>query len=177
MRTTLVLLGLLSFPLPALLTAPAAPPAPGPGGVIAMHRQLFAAIDAGDAEQARAFVTQHQNSIDQADSVFYLPSREGEARRVEGVEALADALARMARESAEAGGRFETRITYGRDDCRTSDPSYAILEFERTHERDGERRTERFRSTSLVQGTKSGWKLFHWHVSRVDPPAKVASAR
>ena len=165
---------LLALPLPALL--PRAP-TPGPGGVISMHKQLFAAIDAGDAARARSFIVDHENSIDQNDNVFYLPSRpsgDGEPRRVEGATALADCLAQMAEESAKAGGRFETRITYGRDDCRSED-SYAILEFERTHEKDGARTTQRFRSTSLVQGTGSGWKLYHWHVSRVDAPTKVTA--
>jgi len=116
MKSTFLLACLLALPLPALFTSA---PAPGPGGVIAMHRQLFAAIDAGDAERARSFIVEHKNSIDQGDCVFYLPSRDGEPRRVEGAAALGDCLAQMASESAKAGGRFETRITYGRDDCRS----------------------------------------------------------
>jgi hypothetical protein len=140
-------------------------PAAGPGAVIAMHQRLFRALDAGDASLARSFATAHENSIGQADCVLYLPGEDGKLARHEGADAAGAALAAWAEASARAGGSFETKITFARDDCRSTDPSYAILEFERSHTAGGETTVRHYRSTSLVRYVDGAWKLFHWNVA------------
>jgi SnoaL-like protein len=140
-------------------------PAPGPGAVIEMHKQLFAALDSGDEVAAKAFLTPG------LDTPFFLLSPAAsnaaaeEPQRLENAEAAAGAFAALAQASRRAGGVFQTRITSAKADCESPQLSYAVLEIERTHTVQDAVEVRRYRSTSLVQYVDHRWRLAHWHVS------------
>jgi len=153
--------------LPALFTLalrPAPQPAAGPGAVMAMQRDLFAAIDRGDGEAARSFVASDRKGPGGMTTLFLI-DRAGTLVRATDSGSARDALARLAGESKVAGGSFATKITMESADCPSSDLSYAVIEFERVHTLDGKVDTRRYRGTLLVRHEESGWKVTHWHVS------------
>lgn len=153
--------------LPALFTlalAPAPPPIIGPGGVLAMQRDLFAAIDRGDGDGAGNFVAADRKGPGGMTSLF-LVDRSGALVRAADASSCRDALARLAAESKAAGGTFATKITWESADCPSSELSYAVIEFDRAHTLDGKVETRRYRGTLLVRMEGSEWKVAHWHVS------------
>lgn len=147
----------------------AAPAAPGPGGVLEAHRLLFQAIDKGDADAARAFVAGRE------DEVFFWVDGRGEPREATGPKACGQALADLATESKDAG--IVTSIKSWRADCPSGEASWCVLELERKREGKNGPEVQRLRSTSLVQFTSNGIKLFHLHVSPADAASqpKVAA--
>ena len=156
---------LLLFPaLLTLASRPAPLPAPGPGGILAMHRDLFAAIDRGDADAATAFLAADRKGPGGSTTLFLL-DRAGAPIAARGAPDARETLARFAPESKASGGTVQTRITSESADCPTSDLAFAVLELERVHARDGKEVVRRYRSTSLVRFEDSKWKLCHWHLS------------
>jgi hypothetical protein len=155
--------------LPVLLSpAPAAPAAPGPGAVLVMHERLFRAMDAGDVSQALEFLHADIRPEDEhrpRPCTTILPTLEGGMVSGASFDESRAALTGWIESSADAGGQWSTRLVSGYDDCFSGELSYAVLEFERVHEKDGARTATRYRSTSLVT-YDGGWKLTHWHVSR-----------
>ena len=153
--------------VPALLTLalPPAPAAPaGPGAILAMQKSLFAAIDRGDAEAAKAFVA-HDRKGPGGMTTLFLIDRGGAPMRATGTDEAREVLAKLAAESKAAGGSFETKITGESAECPSSDVSYAALEFERVHTVDGKASKRTYRGTLLVRWEDEAWKLTHWHVS------------
>lgn len=156
----------------AALAATGLSPAPtlGPGAVVAMHRQLFRAIDAGDVETALAFLSDDLNmdaEYRRRPCTLFLNDRDGKPIESVGVDASRALLARWVEESKE--GEWKTEIRVGTDDCFSGELSYAVLDFQRQRIDSKERSIERFRSTSLVT-YDGGWKITHWHVSPAPEP-------
>jgi hypothetical protein len=158
----------------AAVLAPAASPAPapllGPGGVIEMHRQLFAALDRGDSEAVKSFVDDENRDADRQGSVF-LPDVAGAPAEAWGSAGMRDLLGRFVAEQTKLGGEWKTTITRVSADCPSSAVSYALLEIARSHNADGKTDVEKYQGTGLVHFNDGHWKLFHLHLS----PANAAS--
>jgi hypothetical protein len=159
-----------------LVSAPRAnPSAPlGGGSVLEMHRQLFAAIDRGEIEAVKAFVSDSRGSS--GGSVF-LVDFSGAPVQAWGTEGVRELLARTVAHRSKRGGEWKTTITKEVADCHSPELSYAVLEFERARVVDGKSETKRFRSTSLVCNDGGKWKLFHWHVSPMSEPGTAVAQR
>lgn len=166
----------------ALRPAPVAPLPFGPGAVVELHRELFAALDAGDEAKAVALLdtTTEGGWAEGADGGLARPTLQllderGLPVSAQGPDAARTLLAATARASKDGGPAWSTKIVKLRADCPSGDISYAVLEFERTRGEKGA--TQRYRSTALVRWTDGRMKLFHWHVSPADEAtAKLASA-
>lgn len=147
-------------------------PAPpiGPGAVIEMQRELFAAIDAGDTERALAFLHEDmhmQRSWGKRPCTLFLPeSGEGTTTARDHAQSRA-ALRRF----VEEGKGWKTEVTEATADCSSEDVSWAVLELTRRREVEGREVERRLRATALVT-YDDGWKLTHWHVSPADAPAR-----
>jgi hypothetical protein len=162
-RSLLWLPALLALALPPTPTPVARAPI-GPGAILAMHRDLFAAIDRGDGAAAAAFLGSDRKGPGGSTSLFLL-DRAGAPTRATGATDARELLAKVAAESKSAGGTFQTRITTEIAECPASELAFAVLELERVHAHDGREEVRRYRSTSLVRYEESGWKLLHWHLS------------
>lgn len=174
-----------AFTLAATLTsrtrAAAAAPV-GPGVVLDMHRRFFAALDAGDAEKALAFVDTASEGgfADGADGGIARPDvmwldEHGLPEHAHGLDAVRVLVGRHAKASIDGGPAWTTKIVKSRSDCYSAELSYAILEFERSRGVKGG--TQRYRSTSLVRHAGDQWKLIHFHVSAADDEtARLVSA-
>src|SRR5262245_48919742 len=142
--------------------APAAPdPAPGPGAVIAMHRELFAAMDRGDVEKALTFLHADMNMKDpyrQRPCTLYLVADDGTPLRSEGCDESRSLFTLQLKNDGAARGTWKTTITSAHDDCFSSELTWCTLEFERTHVVDGRSTTRRYRSTTLA-AYDGGWKM------------------
>ena len=158
----------------AIAARPAPAPLPGPGGVIALHRDLFAAIDAGDTGAVEALMTTVPNGItwrggewvDPPGAVFQLL---GERDVPSGDTGSAAGAAETLIAWAGEGG--ETRITEAWADCASAALSFCVMDFERHVEGEPVRR---YRSTSLVgHGDGDDWRIYHWHVSPGPDPAQA----
>jgi hypothetical protein len=176
---------LTAFTVAALLatrTPAAAPAAVGPGVVLDMHRRFFAALDAGDAEKALAFVDTSSEGgfADGEDGGIARPDvmwldEHGLPEHAHGLDAVRGLVARHAKASVDGGPAWTTKIVKSRSDCYSAELSYAILEFERSRGVKGG--TRRYRSTSLVRHAGDQWKLLHFHVSAADAEtARLVSA-
>lgn len=180
MKPVLVLAVVLGATLTMLATA-APRPAPGPGAVLAMHKALVAALDAGDAEKALTFLDESKEGgwADGEDGGIARPSLmlidpAGLPVFADGAEEARALLAKVARAAKDGGPEWSSRIVRSRSDCHSPDLSYATLEFERTRGVKGG--TQLWRSTVLVRWVDGQWKLFHWHVSPADAEtAKLAT--
>ena len=148
--------------LPRSETAPA--PA-GPGALLSTHKQLFAALDRGDAGAAAELFRENPLGAGYSEEQgwskapgsrhFLLGAGDAPAEPVANGD-LGELLASW----SERGG--STRILNAWTDCYSEDLGFAVLEFE--HEgADGVR--TRYRSTSLAAYRGGGWALCHWHVS------------
>jgi hypothetical protein len=156
---------MLTLPVLVSLVLPPAPKPPaGPGAILAMQRNLFGAIDRGDAEAAANFVAHDRKGPGGMSSLF-LVDRSGTPMRATDEKSSRAALAKLAAESKAAGGTFETRITGEAAECPASELSFAAIEFERVHTVDGKVDTRKYRGTLLVRYEESAWKVCHWHVS------------
>jgi hypothetical protein len=129
-----------------------------------MHRDLFAALDRGDADAAREFVASDRKGPGGLTTCF-LVDRSGRPLRSVDATSTRELLARLAGDAKAAGTGFQTKITFESADCPSGDLSYAVLEFERTRIVDEKPETRHYRGTSLVRMEGSKWKLTHWHVS------------
>jgi len=145
---------------PDARSGPAAPA--GPGAVVAMHVQLFAALDSGDAARAASFVVPDQEAS-------LLLDRGGQPELVLGRARVAERLAEWARSSGGAGAT--TAVEVLRADCPSGALSYAVLEIERSRETAAGGEVRRYVSPSLVQHRDGGWKLMHWHLSPAESAA------
>jgi hypothetical protein len=174
---------LIAFVVPFILTAglatspsisPSATPSPlvGPGAVLEMHRQLFAAMDRGDVEAAKAFVDGENKDSEREVSLF-IPDASGIPTEAWGSNASRELLSRLVADRSKLGGQWTTTITKTSADCPSSSLSFAVLDIERTRAVDGRTEAEKYRSTSLVHFSDGHWKLFHWHLS---PAGASASA-
>jgi hypothetical protein len=149
----------------------AAPGAIGPGGVIAMHESLFAALDRADAEGVKgrlgsisglgACVDSRGQWSDPPSFLVALIEPGAAAKTAADPAAGAEALLEWARSETP----LKTRILSGWSDCYSKDIGFAILEFERRGA-DGER-ARRYQSTSFARSTDEGWKLYFWQVAAV----------
>ena len=155
----------------AFTPSPAATPQPafwGPGGVHEMHLKLFRALDSGDKKAVREFFAENTAGIGidekgnfgkpRGFEAFVLDSK-GQPRACDDIDCVVECLT----DWGEKG--WTTRITDGWMDCPTDRLSYATLEFERTCRTGDGVETRKYRSTSLVRHTKSGFKLWHLHLS------------
>lgn len=167
----------------AALASSSLTPRPGPGAVLEMHKQLFAAIDAGDEARAVTFLDPAKEGGwpdgeggGLGRPTLMLTAADGMPASANGAEEARALLAKIARASRDGGPEWSTKIVTSRSDCHSSELSYATFEFERTRGVKGG--TQRWRSTSLVRHTEGGgWKLFHWHVSPADEAtAQLVSA-
>ena len=171
--STLVAAVCAVFTVPSFVAAPT--PTPGGGAVLAMHREFLQALDAGDAQAAQRFLAADTGPESARPCTLYLVGAgDTPASAVGNAESKA-LLARILDEQRAAGGAWETRITRSWSDCPTAEVSWAVLEFERTQEKDGVARTSRYRSTSIVRHD-DGWKLTAWHVSPADATAAKVTA-
>ncbi len=165
---------------PAPVSAPAPAPVPGGGAVLAMHRELLGALDAGDVQAAQGFLSadsQPESAEGGRPCTLFLVGADGSPVSAVGNGESRALLARFLAEQTALGGKFETRITRAWTDCPSAEVSWAVLEFERAHSEDGAVRTRRYRSTSIVRHD-DGWKLTAWHVSPADAPsAGIAAAK
>jgi len=147
----------------------ARPVVPGPGAVIHMHEQLFAAADRGDHKGVIGFLHPDMN-MDQEyrerPCTLFLPDQKGELVECESYAESRKALYGWAKAQTEAGGTWKTSVRSLGSDCFSSELSYAVLEVDRSHTVDGKTTTQRFVSTALVT-YDDGWKLTHWHLSPV----------
>ena len=178
------LFALTAFTLGATLTsrAPAAAPLVGPGGVIELHRQLFAAIDAGDADKAAALldVSGSAGFADGEDGGIARPDLmwlddHGLPESARGAEAARALLTRHAKASQDGGPKWSTKILKSRADCYSADLSYAVIEFERSRGVKGG--TQRYFASALVRSVDGQWRVFHLHVSAADEEtARLVSA-
>jgi hypothetical protein len=159
---------LLSLATATLGLSSAPRPAPGPGGILAMHKELFAAIDRGDGEAAGAFVAGDRKVMPRTPTLFLDVDAGGADAPLKAADAeeARELLARLAAGAKRSGGGWTTTITSEQADCYASELSYAVLEFERAHTVDGKTEVRRYRSTSLVRYESDHWRIFHWHVSR-----------
>lgn len=156
---------MLALPTLFALSLPPAPKSPaGPGAILALQKELFAAIDRGDGDAAATFVASDRKGPGGMTSLF-LVDRSGAAIRATDAHGAREALAKLAAESKAAGGGFETKITSESADCPASELSYAVIEFERIHTLEGKVDTRKYRGTLLVRYEGSAWKVSHWHVS------------
>ena len=154
----------------------APPSALGPGAVIEMHKQLFAALDRGDADAAREFVEGDRKATPRTSTMFLIDGS-GAPVKASDADESRDLLARLAAESKKAGGIWTTTLTSEAADCYSPELSYAVLELERSHAIGDKTEVRRYRSTSLVRYADKGWKIFHWHVSPADAVAAAVSSR
>lgn len=155
----------------------AAPPsALGPGAVIEMHKQLFAALDRGDADAAREFVEGDRKATPRTSTMFLVDASGAPVKATDADESR-DLLARLAGQAKSAGGTWATTLTSEAADCYSPELSYAVLELERSHTVGGKTEVRRYRSTSLVRYADKGWKIFHWHVSPADEPARAPASK
>lgn len=146
----------------------ALPASLGPGGILEMHRHLFAAMDRGEVEAVKSFIDDDRRNSERQDSLF-LVEASGAPVRAWGGAGARELLARLVEADKKSGGEWKTTITKSSAECPSGDLSYAVLEFERAHIVDGKTVLERYRSTSLVRMSEGQWKLFHWHVSPAMP--------
>lgn len=163
-------LALAVAPVLALSFLAKASPAPalGPGAVLEMQKQFFAAIDRGDADAARAFV-----DVGNSDLVFF--GLDGGTPVVaDGSAKVGDMIGKLARDAKSGGGTWTTTIASWKASCGSADASYAVLELDRAHVVDGKSSVQHLRSTALVHYADGKWKLFHWHVSPAVETATVA---
>jgi hypothetical protein len=164
------------LPLASTALISGAAPASGPGAVLAMHEELFAALDRGDVEAVRAHLGQTPMGADWTAAGgwteppgFLAWATEGGGKgfsatsREDGLRAL---LA-WGGEGSKGGDGWTTKITHAWSDCRSADLSFAALEFERTRTVGGTTETARYRSTSLVSHDGERWVLWLFHASRV----------
>lgn len=164
-RTFYALVALAALLTGALTLSPqasSATPLPGPGGVIAMHEQLFKVLDKFDYEAAGKF-------LDGDEPVLLL--HDGGDKPITGWDrkTSGEAITKWA-----AGTGSGTRIVRQRVDCPSGELSYAVLEIERIQRfTDGTARLRRFLSTSLVRHSAGKWKLFHWHVSPAEDDGQL----
>ncbi len=152
-------------------TASSAAPQPafrGPGGVYEMHLKLLRAIDAGDEAKVCQFFAESTAGVGvDANGRFgdargfgaFVLDGKGKPVSCDGVHCAADCLAKW------GGEGWTTRITDGWMDCPTSNLSYATLELERTCTVGDGVEVRRFRLTSLVRHTKTGFKVWQMHLS------------
>ena len=158
-----------------LSTAAPSPAALGPGAVIHMHEQLFAALDAGDAEKAVAFLHEDMEMDDEwrrRPCQVFLTDAKGETRQARKHAESAALLTTMAKESVLKGVTCETTVRPLSTDCFSAELSYAVLEVERAYRMGKESWTERLLCTSMVTYDE-GWELTHWHLSPA--PGKAAA--
>lgn len=150
-------------------------PTLGPGAVLDLHRQLFTALDTGDAAKALTYLdtTSTDGYAEGQDGGLASPSLQlldatnhpVSAYGPDACRALLTTLARPANDPTP----WRTKIVSSRSDCPSGDLSYAVLEFERMRGDSGP--VTRYRSTALTRWTRDGgMKLFHWHVSLAPVP-------
>lgn len=167
----LVLLGAGTLLLaPRATSAPARTPvralaSPGPGGVLELHRRLFAALEAHDREAALTVLDVDRKALP-VSVVLFDGGPPLTARTRDGA---AEALIEWAARTGSG-----TRIVRQQVECPSTDLSYAVLELERVQtSKDGTRRLRRFHATSLVREVEGRWKLFHWHVSPAEDDGQL----
>ena len=169
LRSALAVLGLSILSIGAVCLASASPTAPspalGPGAVLEMHKQLFAAIDKGDADKAASFVADATGGQEQPVTAFLIDEN-GKPVQAEGKAGMKDLVTKLAKASLDGGPEWTTTIVKSQADCAYAEVSYALLEFERNRAVKGG--LKRYRSTSLVRYVYGAWKLWHWHVSPAD---------
>ena len=180
-RKTLNTLAAATLALAIGLTVSAARSAhPGPGAVLSMHKQLFAALDRGDVERVGGFIAESRRGASWSDAsdpgkqawgaargfLAYLPDSEGRGvcaeNEDEGVQRL---IAWSQDASKKKAGGWKTEIKRAWSDCHSEDISFAMIEFERSRSTPGGTQRERYRSTSLVSYQGGRWVLWHIHIS------------
>ena len=186
MRTRLLHCLAAVFALTFVPLTPAAPLAPlGPGAVIELHERLFAAIDRDDREAIASMLMESSAGIEQGESGEWLEpagflvfgwGAAGPLAAARDPQAGVAALASLAEGPDKSADRWRTKIERAWADCDSERVSYAMLEFRRERTHAGQSEVRRFRSTSLVAYTKTGWKLWHLHVSPAAPARDAAVA-
>lgn len=164
----LLLVPALVLGLPPLF---ASGPAPGPGQVLEMHRELFAELDRGGPEGA-AQVARHMREVKgglcwSEEKGWGDPGRFLALALAPGDEALRSTDPRRAAASLShwADGGWKTTIQSAWSDCGSPERSYCVLELERTRKVNGVLERKRYRSTSLVSYRDGRWVLWHFHLS------------
>ena len=131
-----------------------------------MHKQLFAALDAGDVEAALAHLSPDLNmgrKYTERPCTVALSEIDGLSAHAIGNAASRKLLTDWVRAAGEKAST--TRVTRWLSDCFSAELSYAVLEFERTRTVDGERQTRRYVSTSLVTHRGGHWRITNWQVA------------
>jgi hypothetical protein len=176
MKRSLLAFAAVLLPLASAALLSASGPAPGPGAVLAMHEDLFAALDRGDVEAVRGHLGEASMGGDWTAAggwseppgfLAWATEGAGKGFSVTSREDGLRALLAWGAEGSKEGGGWTTRITHAWSDCRSADLSFAALEFERTRTVGGATETARYRSTSLVSHDGKRWKLWLFHASRV----------
>lgn len=176
LRSVLTVLGLSALSAGAFYLTSAAPsPTLGPGAILEMHKQLFAAIDKGDAEKAASFVADSGGTAEHPVTAFLIDEN-GKPTQAEGKTAVKELVTKLAKSSVDGGPEWTTTIVKTEADCPSGEMSWAVIEFDRNRGVKGG--LKRYRSTSLVRYVEgAGWKIWHWHVSPADEePARLAGA-
>lgn len=161
-RTLTTLAALATLSVAALSLSPkravAQPALLGPGGIVEMHEELFAALDRFDLAAAQEVL-----DVDRKGRPVVLMLDDGGDTPI--TSRTRDGAKKALQDWSTSTG-LGTRIVSQQAECPSEGMSFAVLEFERIQQfTDGTRRLRRFRSTSLVRMTKGKWKLFHLHVS------------
>lgn len=167
LTASLTTLGLTTL----LLTAAPQPVPMGPGAVVAMHGELFRALDAGDAAGAMKFLhddVDMQEPYEARPCSLFFDEVDGLTAASMGHEASRPLLVRWAQQiAADQGATWSTRILNARDHCFDPRLSYCVMEFERRRvPAEGEPESRRYLATSLVIYGDDGWQLTHWQIAQ-----------
>jgi len=175
LRTSLLVAGLAGA-LFVLAPAHESAPAPaGPGAVLAMHRELFRALDAGERDAvtrllgaSRAGASFDGDAWGESPGArfFVLDAHDRPVAATKGAAVL-DALL------AWGAAAESTRIVDAWTDCASAEGGFAALEIARTDANGNERR---YRMSSLARHENGGWRLFHCNVAPADAPAAKKTA-
>lgn len=155
-----------------LLSAKPSPPALGPGAVLALHEDLFRALDRGDGKAVAALIVDRRGGLtwekgtqwgDPGSFLAFATDPGGDPLRADSSAKGLTVLERWADEG------WSTEIERAWTDCQSPELSYAILEIARTRVEGDRSTTQRFRSTSLVSYDERAnhWSLWHIHLSPV----------
>ncbi len=155
--------------IPMIVPGPESTPSAGPGALIEMHERIFKALDTVDPEALYA------DLLPDRDFLLFVPGPQGPERH-QGRDAAWEWFKQRLEETKAAGGKWSTQMTWKNADCHSPELGYAVIEFTRSHEKDGAVTRTSWRSTALGRYVDGKFRLLHWHVSpaaeaTVPPPA------
>lgn len=174
---------LVALPLMSSSLGPVAEPmtpAAGPGGVLDAVEAFLEAQDGGDAAALQKRLAQHapgarfgyeaggQPRMEEGPGspLFVDRGMGGELLRAASPAEYARLATLKISAIGKGGAQLDTKIVSLRADCPSGNCSYAVVDFIRTYDRgDGEELAIPMQASALLQHTKDGFRIFHWHAS------------